>query len=306
MPTHLVLGAGLIGAALTRELAARGDRVTVASRRGTPLPGATPVALHAGSPADVSRAARGTDTIFLCTNPPYPAWATEWPPVFEAAIAAARNSGASLVVMGNLYAHGRVTHPMTAADAPRPAEHKGEIRARGWADVLAAHSRGEIRAVEVRASDYFGPGAGPTAHLGHRFFDPLLAGKTAWAVGDPAQPHAWSYLPDIARTLVAAASAPSGLWGRPWLVPSHARSQRDIAAEVEAITGVAGRVRGIPTPLLRALGAFDAQLREVARCAYQFEAPFLVDTADTEAALGVTATPWGTALAETVAAYQRG
>ncbi|MGO7983622.1 NAD-dependent epimerase, partial [Rhizobium johnstonii] len=101
----------------------------------------------------------------------YHRWVTEWPPVFDAAIAAARASGAALVVMGNLYPYGEPTGPMSESTPEITTETKGLVRRDGWARVREAGLRGDIRAVEVRASDYFGPGAGPTAHLGSRFFD---------------------------------------------------------------------------------------------------------------------------------------
>lgn len=93
---------------------------------------------------------------------------------------------------------------MTENSPENPADRKGEIRRDGWALAKAAHDAGEIKAVEVRASDYFGPGAEATAHLGRDFFVPLLTGGAAKVVGDPAQPHSWAYLTDIAATAVAA------------------------------------------------------------------------------------------------------
>lgn len=303
MTHHLVLGAGLIGSELTRQLSAAGNTVAVASRSGTQLPHATALALHANDTANLRAAAHRASTIFVCVNPAYADWTAEWPPIFDAVTAAARDTGARVVLMGNLYAHGRPERPMTAHDALTPVESKGRVRAAGWNGLLAAHQRGEVQAIEVRASDYFGPGAGPTAHLGRRFFQPLIEGKTAWCVGDPAQPHAWTYLPDIARTLVAAAGAPDVCWGRAWLVDSHAPSRLDIAEEVSRLAHARGDVRGISTLALQALGIFSPTMREIARSSYQFTAPFLVDASETVQTLGVAATPWASALSQTVVAY---
>ena len=303
MHTHLILGAGLIGTALAHTLVTRGDHVRVASRSGTRLPGTRSAVADAADAHAIAELAGDADTIFVCTNPPYPEWAAAWPPVFAAAVGAARDTGARLILMGNLYAHGRVSGPMTAQDPLHPVESKGRIRQAGWDSLKEAHDRGDIRAAEVRASDYFGPGAGPTAHLGRRFFAPLLGGKTAWGVGDPAQPHAWSYLPDIAATLVALADAADDRFGRPWLVPSHSRSRQEIAHEVSELTGMSGRVRGIPAIALRGLGLVSPQMREVERVSYQFSSPFTVDARDSERELGVRATPWASALATSVAAY---
>ncbi len=212
MVSHLILGAGLVGGTLARQLSARGDQVTLGTRSGTTIPGATPVKLDASSPADVTEAARGATTIFVCTNPPYTNGVADWPPIFDAVITAARDSGAALVLMGNLYAYGPPAGPMTEHSRLATTEKKGLVRKAGWEKVLAAHERGEIRAVEVRASDYFGPGAaGMSTHLGGGFFEPLLASKTARVVGNPALEHSCSVLPDIVATLIAT-SDHAGDW----------------------------------------------------------------------------------------------
>jgi uncharacterized protein YbjT (DUF2867 family) len=83
-PSHLVVGAGPVGRQVARTLAQRGDAVTVASRRGTRLPGTQGVAADASDAAALTAAAAGAATIFLCTNPAvYSAeeWQRAWPPI---------------------------------------------------------------------------------------------------------------------------------------------------------------------------------------------------------------------------------
>jgi nucleoside-diphosphate-sugar epimerase len=303
MPQHLIVGAGWIGSELARQLVARGDGVTVATRSGSALPGAMARVLDASDPVAFVLAAERMDTIFLCTNPPYSEWARRWPPVFAAAISAASVSGAALVVMGNLYPYGSPTGPMTEHSPEATTEAKGLIRRDGWSRVREAHEYGEIRAVEVRASDYFGPGVTGTAHLGRSFFRPVLASKTARVVGSPAALHSWSYLPDIAATMIAAAGY-SGDWGRVWHVPSGARSRTDIAEAVNARFGSHGTVAGYPDWLLRAMGLASPLMREVHASSYQFQVPYVIDSAETERELGVAATPWDDALLTVAESYR--
>jgi nucleoside-diphosphate-sugar epimerase len=303
MPQHLIVGAGSVGSALARRLVARGDGVTVATRSRTALPGATSVTLDAADPVAFVLAAERMDTIFLCTNPPYGDWARRWPPVFAAAIAAASVSGARLVSMGNLYPYGAPSGPMTEHSPETTTESKGVIRRAGWHRMLEAHRNGEIQAVEVRASDYFGAGVTGTAHLGRSFFAPVLASKTARVVGLPGAVHSWSYLPDIAATLAAAADF-SGPWGRVWHVPSTARSRTEIAAQLNLRYGSHGTVAGYPAWLLRSLGVASPMMREVYASSYQFQAPYLIDSAETERELGVVATGWDDALATVADSYR--
>lgn len=329
----LVIGAGLIGTRVARRFAAQGDDVVVATRSGTPVTadelqsasrGASRRGVQSGSrsragtirsvsadAADaeaLTSAAQGATTIVLASNPAqYHRWRELWPPVFDATLAAATRSGADLVLMGNLYAYGEGARmPMAEHDPLLTTEEKGLVRKAGWERILEAHRRGDLRAVEVRASDYFGPGSGATAQLGERFFGPLLAGKRPRGVGDPRMPHSWAYLDDIADTVVAA-SGYVGEWGRAWHVPSaEPLSRVEIASRVAALTGRDVGVTSWSPAALRVLAIFSPFLRAVVDSSYQFSAPFVVDARETERELGVSATPWDVALPATLAALRSG
>lgn len=306
MSHHLVVGAGLIGTSLTRHLLDRGDQVALASRSGTQLPGAEAVRLDASDADALALAANGAETIFLVTNPrEYHRWPELWPPVFHAAIDAARRSSARLVIMGNLYAYGESSiMPMTEHGPLLTTEAKGLVRKAGWELAKAAHDRGEIQAVEVRASDYFGPGAEKTAQLGAAFFRPVMAGKATRVFGSTTEPHSWSYLPDIVSTLAAAADY-RGDWGRAWHVPTaEPLSRQQIAQQVNELTGSRGSVAPMPEWFLRALGLVVPLIRAANDSLYQFTRPFVIDASETERLLGVHATPWEESLPATVNWYR--
>jgi nucleoside-diphosphate-sugar epimerase len=304
MSGSLVVGAGAIGSGVARELVARGDRVTVASRSSSTVDGATALRLDASDATAFAAAASDHDTIFLTVNPTYHKWPELWPPLYRAAIAAASRSGARLVVMSNLYAYGEGSPmPMTERTPLHATEPKGGARQLGWELMKAAHDAGEIRAVEVRASDYFGAGVGNTSQMGSMFFEPIVAGKTARVVGSATQPHTFSYLPDIVRTLVVAAD--SEHVGRPWHVPSpEPLTRMQLAERINALTGQHGRVSQFPRWEMTALGAFVPFLRAVNASAYQFDKPFVMDATETERMLGLAPTPWEVALPATVQWYR--
>lgn len=295
MAKQLVIGAGPIGSQLATRLSERGDEVVVATRSGTQVDGATAYRADAGSAAALTLAAKDATTIFLCTNPKYWTWATDWPPVFTATIAAAERTGARLVVMGNLYAYGVPRGVMRESDPLGSTEAKGIVRRNGWRQVMAAHEAGKIQAVEVRASDYFGPGAG-VAHLGTNFVGKVQGSKTAYVVGDPDLPHSWSCLADIVDTLVAAADY-DGQWGRAWHVPNaEPLTRTEVARRINTAAGSRGKVRRLPQWMLRAAGIVAPMMREMYASSYQFTNPFVVDSAETEKLLKVRATPWDEAL----------
>ena len=299
MAVSLIIGAGAVGRALAAHLTERDERVLVATRSGTEVPGTEAVRLQAQDAEALTRASRGADVLYVCSNPPYPAWERQWPPITAAVISAAEATGARVVLMGNLYAYGRAPMPMQEDSPLNPVDRKGAVRRRMWEELLAAHTAGRIKATEVRASDYFGPGAGANAHLGPRFLKPLAASKTAWVVGNPSLAHSWAYLPDIAATLAAASA--DGASGTAWHVPHTSHLDRlSIAGRVNELLGSAGRVRSYPSALFRIGGCFFPEVREIGASSYQFTSAFTADSARTEAALGLRATPLDAALESTL------
>src|SRR4051812_50199678 len=106
--------------------------------------------------------------------------------------------------MGNLYGYGRPTGPMTPESPLAATDTKGRIRARMWADMLAAHEAGRVRVTEGRAADFVGPQVpADHSHL-MRQLPALRAGRRAWVGGDPDVPRGWAYLPDVPAALAGA------------------------------------------------------------------------------------------------------
>ena len=310
MAHHLVLGAGGIGRATAAALSARGETVTLASRSGTrvDLDGVTTMAVDATDAHALGRAADGAATIVNAVSPAnYTHWDRDWPPIPRALLQAAERSGAGLVTVGNLYGYGQVDAPMTEATPVQPNGIKGQVRARMWADALAAHEAGRIRATELRASDYFGPGAGRiVSYLQGFVIRPLVEGKSTLRlpVGDPHAPHSWTYLADIGE-MAAVLATDDRAWGRAWHVPTAPPvSMVEVAAQVAALLRV-------PTPTVRripALAMWAAHVVPLVRALdetkHQFERPFVIDSTAAESTFGLRPTPWATALAATVGALQ--
>lgn len=287
---HAVLGAGQIGTALARELARRGATVRLAARRAVaPLAGVEVLQGDLADPAFATEVARGARAIYGCTNVPYPAWATDLPPLVSAAIAAARASGAHLVALDNLYAFGRMGGaPMRPQGPFEPCSKKGALRKRLADEMLGAS--GAVVSV-ARASDFVGPGI-VTAHLGERFFQRVLAGKAGECFGDPALPHAFTYGPDVVASLATlGASAPTE--SRVWHLPTlAARSMNEWAGALGVELGRDVRVARFPAWASALVGVFSPMVRELGEMRYQWEEPYLVDDAAFREAFGVAPTPF--------------
>jgi nucleoside-diphosphate-sugar epimerase len=304
---HIIVGAGAVGTATARLLADSGEYVTIISRSGSgpEHPRIDRVGLDAGDVAalvELAAADTGTAAIYNCVNPEYHRWTRDWPPIAAALLAAAEASGAVLVMTGNLYPYGPVDGAITASLPDAATGTKGRVRAQMWADAKAAHDAGRVRAVEVRGSDYLGNGA--ESHI-NRLVPRILAGKSVRVVGSADELHSWTYVPDVARTLVTVATDERA-WGRRWLVPtSPPRTQRDAVHDLCRAAGVPPvKVGVIPHAAMRALGVVSPSIRELEETRYQLVQPFVIDASETEEAFGLASTGWDEACAETVRWYR--
>ena len=302
--THLVVGAGAVGSAVVRRLAAAGDAVRVVTRSGSgpDLPGVEKVAADAADSARLVELAAGTDVIYNCVNPQYHRWATDWPPVANALLAAAGSSGAVLVTTANLYGYGHVDSPMTEQTPLAGTGTKAQVRIRMWQDALAAHEAGRIRATEARGADYVGPGA--ESHLGDRTVPKILAGKNVQVLGSPDTLHTWTYTEDMAMTLVAI-GADERAWGRAWHVPSALEcTQREAIARLATMAGVPmPKVSTVPGIVLKALGLVNPMMRELPEVSYQLDRPFVMDSSAAQHELGLVPTPADDVLRAILSAY---
>ncbi len=302
---HVVFGAGQIGPLLAERLRAPGRRVRIVRRSGgaVAVAGAEVVRGDAMDPAFCAEAARGVVTVYHCINTPYFAkvWAATLPRIQANLVAAAGRAGARLVVLDNLYAHGRPGgRPIDEETPQAPCSRKGEIRARLHDDLVAAAARGDVRAVIGRASDFFGPGAWAGSYFGERFWPAVLASKPATLLMNPDTRHTYHFTRDVAAGLAALGldEHAEGLWMLPC---APAVTTRELVGRLGAALGHPIPVRRVPRLALSALGLVVPLVRELNEMRYQWDEPFVVDDARFRARFGEHATPLDEAARETVA-----
>lgn len=304
MAVHVIVGKGPVGSTTADLLADAGHTVRILSRGGgaSTRPEIEHRAVDAADARALATAASHAAVLYNCANPPYHRWATDWPPLAEALLHAAEASGAVLVTMSNLYGYAPPTTAMTEELPLAATTRKGMVRAQMWRQALALHEAGRLRATEARASDFFGPAVRGGGQFGDRVMPRLLAGRSVSLLGAGDQPHSWSYIPDVARTLVRLGSDPRA-WGRGWHVPSPPpRTSREVVADLARAAGVpTPTIRSLPWGLLRALGLVSPLLRELGEVRYQHDRPFVLDSSRYTDTFGESATPWPRALERTVA-----
>ena len=305
---HVIFGTGAVGLATFDALRRRGETVRLVNRSGTaPVPdGVEVVGGDAADPAFASAVAQGAEVVYQTLNPPYHQWAALFPALQAAVLAAAESTGARLVSMENVYLYGRPDgRPLTEDRRHDAHTVKGRLRGQMSRDLLAAHHLGRVQVAIGRASDYFGPRGGAQSNLGDRVFPAALAGRTATVLGDPDQPHTYTYIPDIGEGLAVLGEHPDAP-GQAWHLPSDpdTRTTRQLVETIHRLAGQPRtKLRRTPPLLLRALGLANPTVRELIEMQYQFAEPFVVDSTRFTAQLGLRATPLAKALAATLATY---
>lgn len=311
--TALVLGAtGNIGGEIARQLGDAGWQVRALTRRP---PGAPALAdgiawVHgdAMQADDVRRAARGCSVIVHAANPPgYRHWQALALPMLAHTLAAATAERATVVLPGNIYNFGPDAFPLLHEGAPQhPRTRKGAVRAQMEQRLQAACAQDGVRAIVLRAGDYFGPQA-THSWFAQALVRPGKVTRTIWQPGTPGAGHAWAYVPDVAQTLVRLlaqrqhlpAFAPLHLAGH-WDVDGTQMAQH-IARALQPY-GVTPKVRRLPWWLVRAAAPLAALPRELLEMRYLWREPLRLDNTRLRAVLGEEPhTPWPAAVQATLA-----
>jgi nucleoside-diphosphate-sugar epimerase len=285
--TALVLGVtGGIGKTVAHLLSARGWAVRAMHRDPSRLDGSgfEVVAGDAMRAAHVVAASAGVSLIVHAVNPPgYRNWGQLVLPMLESTIAAARASGARILLPGTVYNYGPETFAgRIDEEAPqRPTTRKGAIRV----EMERRLRSSEQRVLIVRAGDFFGPGAA------NSWFSQGLVrpGAPVQHITDPGHGigHQWAYLPDVAETMVR-------LLERETILPRFATYHMDGHFDedgkqmIAAIRRVVGDVpvRRFPWRLSMLASPFVPFLRELREMRYLWRKPIRLNNARLVATLG--------------------
>lgn len=279
--TALVLGAtGGIGGEVARLLVARGWHVKALhrdpERAAKSGEGMQWLAGDAMNRDDVVSAAQGAQLIVHAVNPPgYRNWGALVVPMIDNSIAAARASGARILLPGTVYNYGPDAFPIIDEESPqRPVTRKGAIRVELEARLQAAAAEG-VRTLIVRAGDFFGP------KVGNSWFSQGLVkpGKPLKAISYPGSAgvgHQWAYLPDVAETMVRLIEKEDQLetFAR-FQMEGHwdADGTRMVAAIAHAARKPELKASAFPWWLLALTSPFVAVFRELREMRYLWQQP---------------------------------
>ncbi|PTB19727.1 hypothetical protein C9I57_14995 [Trinickia symbiotica] len=306
--TALVLGAtGGIGGELARRLSAQGWQVRALHRNPEALPvrnkGFDWRRGDAMSACDVAMAADGMALIVHAVNPPgYRDWDRLVLPMIDNTIAAARRSGARIVLPGTVYNFGPDAFPLpTEASAQRPVTRKGRIRVELEARLRAAAEEG-VRSLVVRAGDFFGPNSGSNWFSG-AMLKPGKPVRTITYPGAEGIGHQWAYIPDVAETIVRLIEREDAL---DKFAVFHMKGHWDddgtrMLGAIRHVIGRPAKVRPFPWWALPLLSKFSVLLSELREMRYLWQTPIHMDNARLIRILGAEPhTAWNEAVDATL------
>ena len=305
MAVNVIFGAGPLGLAVARRLASTGAQVRMVNRSGkadAPT-GAEVVAADATDPAASRHACEGAEVVYHCATGAYGRWAELLPPLMNGIIEGAAAAEAKLVYGDNLYGYGPVDGPLREDLPYRPIGPNTRTRADVATTLMNAHAAGKVRAAIGRASDFYGPFA-RQSKSGDLIFGRALAGKPAQVVGDPDEPHTYSFIDDFAAGLVTLAQREEAL-GQVWHTPNaETVTTRRFVEMVFAEAGRPARIRPAPKIAITLFALFSPSMAAVKETLYQSELPWVVDDGKFIRAFGERGTPHEKAMEQTLAWYR--
>ncbi len=222
---------------------------------------------------DMNTAATGADVIVNGLNPPnYHNWDVLIPQITAQVIAAARASGATVIVPGNVYNYGIQPGPWSAQTPQIANTRKGQIRV----EMENAYRAAGIPVILLRAGNFIDPdhnGDIMTAFLMRE----IGKGKLArGGRGDAVQP--FCYLPDWAQAAVLLAQKRDQLATFEDVpLPGHVFSANDHLAMLRGETGRDIRLAAFPWWLMTVVSPVWEMARELREMRYLWDMDHALD-----------------------------
>ncbi|HHW39166.1 MAG TPA: SDR family NAD(P)-dependent oxidoreductase [Bacillales bacterium] len=280
MKKVLVLGAsGGMGYSIVKELAQREIDVVAFARGKEKLnklfQDEEKVTIKSGDVFDLEslkEAAVGVDTIFQAMNIPYSEWEKKLPVVMNNILETAKHANAKLVLVENIYAYGRNPGHLVSEDTPKkPHTKKGNIRLQ----LEQIVKQSSMPCLIAHFPDFYGPNA--TNTILNYTFEGVIKNKKALFVGDKKIAREYIFTPDGAKALVELALIDSA-YGQNWNIPgSGVITGDEIVNILREHTSYSKKVGTVTKGMVKFLGLFDKNMREVVEMLYLTEDPVVLD-----------------------------
>jgi len=280
--TVIILGAnGRFGRAARQAFHQAGWAVRTFTRSAPDASAPSSFEAHRGDAFNAGaliKAAQGCDVIVNALNPPYQNWKRDLPRLTAAVIEAAKATGATVMLPGNVYNYGAgMPADLTEHTPHTPTTRKGRLR-EAMEETYAIAADDGVQTIILRGGDFI-----EQAKTGN-WFDTYITAKAAQGKltypGPLDRVHAWAYLPDMARAMVGLAEKRTTLG--PFTSIGFGGFNLTGAELIEKIEQAYGRpmkVSRMPWSIMRVLGTVMPSIREVMEMRYLWQVPHALDDA---------------------------
>jgi nucleoside-diphosphate-sugar epimerase len=225
----------------------------------------------------LSSAVGGYDVIINAVNVPYSGWSAMTPKLTDAVALAAASTGATVIVPGNLYHYGETMPALLSEATPaNPSTHLGKIRQSMERAYQTRSAKEGFQTLILRAGDYLDgrkTGGWFDSHIGAK----LDNGEVTYP-GNLFATHAWAYLPDYARAMVALAGIRDELPAFHAMgFPGHTMTGQQLVDGLRAALGRDLKLKSVPWPFLKIASVFAPNLKGVVDMAYLWNTPHAID-----------------------------
>ncbi|WP_085524320.1 SDR family NAD(P)-dependent oxidoreductase [Tuberibacillus sp. Marseille-P3662] len=280
MNQALVLGAsGGMGYSIVQELTSRGIPVKAFARTKHKLerlfgedPNVTTISGDVFQLEDLRKAASGVDVIFHSVNIPYARWEKELAQLMNNIVDAAKSESAKLAIVDNIYAYGRSPGQIVNEMSPKnPHTKKGNIRL----EVERLVKRSGVPALFAHFPDFFGPKAERT--ILNVTLKNVVRNNKASFVGSQKVAKEFIFTPDGAKAIVNL-SLNDHAYGQNWNIPGYGViTGEELIQTIRSLTNYTKRVSTINKSMIRLLGLFNSDMREVVELFYLNEEPVILN-----------------------------
>jgi nucleoside-diphosphate-sugar epimerase len=304
MKKALVLGAsGGMGYSIVKELSSRGIAVTAFARTKSKLEklfdGDPNVTIFSGDIFelnDLLAASSGADVIFQAANLPYVEWGEKLVPFMMNIVNVSKKQSAKLAIVENIYAYGRSQGKKVSETTPKnPHTKKGNIRLQ--VEKLVKGSG--VPALIAHFPDFYGPNAENT--ILHYTLQNVVNNKKSSYVGNQKIAREFIYTPDGAKAIVNLALNEEA-YGQNWNIPGYdVITGEELVQEIRNISQYDKKVSIISKNMIKFLGLFNANMREVVEMFYLNEEPVVLSGEKYEKQIGeIPRTPYQEGLRNTI------
>lgn len=231
--------------------------------------------LHYKRGTDMTQAALGADVILNGLNPPnYHNWAKIIPAITDQVIAAAKASGATVILPGNIYNFGNQPGTFDENTPQRATTRKGRIRI---AQEQSYRASG-VQTIVLRAGNFIDPrGNGDIMEVG--LMRDIAKGKIT-ALGPMGTVQTYCYMPDWSQAAVMLAEERASLSQFEDVpFPGHSFTYSELHQVVTVATGKTYALSTFPWWIMRALSPFWELAREMSEMRYLYAMPHRISAA---------------------------